>query len=426
MSKVRLILLFCLSCLTLVALGQKKKQPAVLVFGNDILAFSAAVQSARSDVPTLWLLSSKEILPQWGTEALAISNYPNLDGGIWMEILMEMVSSTQKSDSLAAMVKQDLNPGLLRNALEKIAAKEKNLTLVFNQSVKQLKRNRKTWSLRLANNSKYEVRSIFDASSDQGLQQFVGSHNQQARPAKIAPIAQLNNEQLKTLVACGQSGSGIYGVYFSSLMFLQNNNLLTTFGTQQLFDDMPSTIPLQAQVGQAYGALAAYLAFFKTDVEKVDMRKLQTELLVHGARIMPYQDIQIEDPNFLAIQKIGLSNLLKGKMMDNYFMFDVEAPVHFDEVEAEFKQLYYRSQLWFLDHKGTVFTWKEYLSLLKFVGLRGDEIEQQLKNDWSHKLKFQGDFRPEGVVTRYQFATLLDRYASPFIKTVSQEGQLIN
>jgi len=422
----KLVLLFSLSCSMLFVLGQKKKQPAVLVVGDDILAFTAAIQSARSNVPTLWVLSSADFVPELAAETLSIDNYVNLDGGIWMEILMETALTTQRNDSLAAVVKRELNPRLVRNALDKIVSKQKDLTVVFKQSVTALKRNKKTWTATLSNKRKYELRSIFDASADQYLQQYVGNPIQYARPAKLQPVQGLTDVQLKTMVASGQSGTAIYGITLSNLLLLQQENLLNTYGVNQLFDDRMETIPLKAQIGQAYGALAAYLAFFKTDVEKVDIRKLQSELLVYNARIVPYQDLLINDPNFVAIQKIGLTNLFKGQSEGEDFLFDMDASVQFEEVKRPLEQLFYRSQLWFLDHQGTTFTWREFLNLLKFVGLRGDEIEQQLIKDWSSKLKFKGEYSPEGLVTRYQFATLLERYASPYVKTLTQDGQLIN
>jgi len=422
----KLILLFSMCCLVLFAIGQKKKKPLVMIVGDDILAFTAAVQSARSNVPTLWVLSGAEFVPELTAETLCIDNYANLDGGIWMEILMETALTTQRNDSLAAVVKRELNPRLVRNALDKIVLKQQNLSVVFKQSVVQLKQQKKTWAVTLSNKNKYELHSIVDASADQYLQPYIGNPIQYARPAKLSAIQSLTDVQLKTMVASGQSADQVYGIGLANLLFLEKNNLLNTYGVNQLFDEAIETIPLKASVGQAYGALAAYLAFFKVDVGKVDIRKLQSELLVYGARIMPYQDMQINDPNFVAIQRIGLTNLFKGKTNDKDFLFDVDAPVQFEEVKEDFKQLFFRSQLWFLDHQGTTFTWREFLSLLKFVGLRGDEIEQQLIKDWSSKLKFKGTYNPDTLVTRYEFATLLDRYASPYVKTLSQDGLLIN
>src|SRR5690606_24246335 len=70
--------------------GQKAKKPQVIVYGSDLLAFSVAVQSAKSSVPTIWLVEGEQLMPEFSSGHVQIENMPHLDGGIWMEILMEM------------------------------------------------------------------------------------------------------------------------------------------------------------------------------------------------------------------------------------------------------------------------------------------------------------------------------------------------
>lgn len=422
----QIVFVFLYICFSVVALGQKKLKPQVLVYGDDLIAYSAALQSSLSNVPTLWVLPGEKIVPELTTKPLSFENLPNLDGGIWMNLLMEMALSQTKSDSLAVFVKKDMNPQLLQNALEKLLHKQANLQLVKTERVEGMKRNKNSWTITLSNKQKYDVRSIVDASRDQQLHPFTGNAIMHAKPGRLFPFDKLTTDQIRTLVASGQSGNQIYGLTLANMMFLAKDNVLNLFAVQQLMDTQQQTIPLSANIGQAMGAIAAYMAFFKTDLTQVDVRKVQTELLTYGARIMPFQDILIRDPNFGATQKIGLSTLFVPTVKNGLFIFDRDAPVQYAEVKPIFNTLYSRSQLWFLDNHGETFLWKDFISLLKFVGLRGDEIEKQIEREWNSKLKFEGTFDIEKLVTRYQFATLLDRYASPYVQRVTQEGSPIH
>src|SRR5690606_29772496 len=108
------------------------------------------------------------------------------------------------------------------------------------------------------------------------------------------------------------------------------------------------------------------------------------------------------------------------------FHFGKEERASFEEVEPIFDGLYSRSQLWVLDHTGHYFRWKVYLSLITSVVLREDVINKQIEKQSSRKLGFEGSFDPQAFINCYQFAVILDRYANPYVKAVSQEGNFIN
>ncbi len=425
MSKCILGFLFFIVFTMQPALAQKTKKPQLLVYGSEMVAFATALQGAKSSVPTVWVTESEQLLPELTTDRVSIENLLHLDGGIWMELVMEIGLSKIRNDSLATVIKQDINPQLAKNALDRILSRYNNLTIIKAQTVQSIKRNKKDWQVVLGNKQRFQVRSIVDASKDQSLMAFAGNENLVAKPGKILPIGEWSLEQSRTLLASGQSGDAVYGVSLSPLLFLEKDNFFHLLGVQQLLGEDVNTMPLKANIGQALGATAGYVTFFKTSTDKIDVRKLQTELLTYGARIVPYQDVLIDDPHLNAMQRIGLSGVLKGHVEGNLFYLEKERQVTFEEVEPIFNQLYSRSQLWFADNKGDFFTWKSFLSLIKFVGLKGDEIEKQIEREWSTKLKFEGQFDQEAFVNRYQFATILDRYASPYVKAVNQEGVFV-
>ncbi|NGM64625.1 FAD-dependent oxidoreductase [Sphingobacterium sp. SGR-19] len=405
--------------------GQKAKKPQVIVYGSDLLAFSVAVQSAKSDVPTMWLIEGEQLLPGFSTEEVQIETMPHTDGGIWMELLMEMALAKSPDDSLAKVVKREMNPRLFQNAIEKVLRKLPQLTVLRGEDVLSIKRRKRDWEVQLSSKHRYVVRCVVDASQNQKLSGLVDiTWPDDTEP--MQPLRALSLAQVRTLVAAGQIGEALYGARLANILEGEKDGFFNFRGISALLDENIALSPFRAAVGQAVGATAAYLAFFKTSVDKVDVRKLQTELMTYGARILPYQDIAIDDAHFYALQRFGLASVLPNLHKDDGFRFQKDERVSFDEVEPIFDRLYSRSQLWFLDNKGDDFQWKDFLSLIKFVGLRGDEVDQQIAKEWSSKLRFEGGFDEEAFVSRYQFAVIMDRYANPYVKAVDQQGDFIN
>src|SRR5690606_39891905 len=62
----------------------------------------------------------------------------------------------------------------------------------------------------------------------------------------------------------------------------------------------------QIAYGQTMGAIVSYCAFFKTTVDKIDLRTLQNELLTFRSRLLPAQDVSFKDQNFMSLQRMYL------------------------------------------------------------------------------------------------------------------------
>lgn len=73
--------------------------------------------------------------------------------------------------------------------------------------------------------------------------------------------------------------------------------------------------PVVLQIGQAAGALAALAIKNGCDVDDVPVRDVQNVLLSTGGYIMPYLDVDKNDPRFRPYQRIGASGILKGEGM---------------------------------------------------------------------------------------------------------------
>jgi hypothetical protein len=69
--------------------------------------------------------------------------------------------------------------------------------------------------------------------------------------------------------------------------------------------------PVVLLTGQAAGAIAAYCVKNRTEPREIDIRKVQQSLLDAGAYLMPLYDISSDDPDFIHIQHITATGILK-------------------------------------------------------------------------------------------------------------------
>lgn len=424
--KLKFSSLFFFVFSVLLTFAQKKKEPQVLVFGSGIIGYSAAVQASLSGVQTLWIVDDDVLVPEFMLRPTGLENLPNVDGGIWLKTLMSIRASAP-SDSLARTVKQELNPRLFENAVEKVISQQTNLTIVRSSKIAAINKKRRTWEVILGNRYSYTINCIIDASIDQKLSLFSHKDDNEQKNTKARKLEEFSPSDIRSLVAAGEFHNDIYGVQLADLIHYENNGFFNLAGVSNIIDTVASTAPLRSCIGQALGATAAYLAFFKKESSEIAIRELQTELMNYGARILPYQDLSIDDPNFLAIQRVGLAAVFEAKWQGNLVSFGREDKVINTEIKQIFNQLYSRSQLWFLENNARVdeLTLKDALSLIKFVGLRGDEIDREVQRYWSEKFNFSGTYDEDRLLRRYEFMVLLDRYASPYVKKVSQQGNFV-
>lgn len=73
--------------------------------------------------------------------------------------------------------------------------------------------------------------------------------------------------------------------------------------------------PVVLQIGQTAGVLAALAIKNGCEIAEVPVRDVQNVLLSTGGYIMPYQDVDKNDPRFQPYQRIGATGILKGEGM---------------------------------------------------------------------------------------------------------------
>lgn len=70
--------------------------------------------------------------------------------------------------------------------------------------------------------------------------------------------------------------------------------------------------PVVMLTGQGAGVLAALSVKMKKKVREVPVRIVQEELLKAKAYLMPFVDVKPDDPHWEAIQRVGVTGILKG------------------------------------------------------------------------------------------------------------------
>lgn len=425
------ILLFFLSLLAFTTSGQSKK-PQVIVYGSGADAYAAAVQSAKSNLITLWILDGKKIVPELTSSPTSIASGKQLDGGIWADFLAGTLRYDNRNDSIAAIAKQRINPQIAENTINDVLTKYHYITIIRDLDLRSVKKSGRNWRIDLSNKQRYSVRAVVDASEDARLYQMANP-----KVDTVAIKTALDDDYFKytqynplfrTGVAVGDQHGHTFTLPLGSLIPPDNSNLFVTRKTptmQRLLTGTPDDIPLLMHVGQALGAAASYTAFYRTASDKLDIRSIQGEILQYGARLMPFQDIPIESPHHTAIQRIGATGMLQGFYDGNGRLeFSPENEVSTTEISPVLNQLYSRSQIWFIDNHADPMKLSDLLSLIKYISHRGNELEGQVEKNWKKRFAFDDEYDLDLVVTRRHFAVLVDTYCKPFDVSVGLDGSI--
>lgn len=431
---IKYLFVFLLSFYSISSFAQIKKSQ-VLIYGDSEAAWAAAVQSARSGVNTLWLRNKKDIGIHFvDNKKVQVDANHGLDAGLWAEFLSKTRGVSIPNDSVSTLAKQAITPQIAKNVFTGISDSLKNLSTLFNTEIKSIKKSGKQWQVILSNNDKLKVNAIVDASDKGIISNFIGQEKP-STPKDKGNIINVSNIYSNTLFRTGlivfEGEKEQVEIPASLLLNTFAENIFIINQYPWLGKDAQANInnlPILIQSGQAIGASAAYCAFFKTTTDKINIRTLQGELLAYHGQIIPFQDIELHDPHFSAIQRIGATGILKGETIQNGdlspFNFDPKKTVSSKEIEPVMLNLYTRSQIWFADKNIERVKLAELLSLIKFTALKGEELDADVKKGWTQRFNFDGEYNPAEDITRRQLAVLIDYYLKPFNVKVNDKGQL--
>jgi len=187
-------------------------------------------------------------------------------------------------------------------------------------------------------------------------------------------------------------------------------------------------------VGQAAGTLAALSVQQHLDAQHIPVRKVQSSLLNSNAYIMPYFDVPVGDPHFMAAQKIGATGILKGEGVPynwaNRTFFHPDSLVNRSSLVqhlAEFCVIVPKQQ--------TYLSLSEAIDIIVEIAKKNNLnkksstwnlsnkriLTYQIKQAWL-QWKF-GSFNTEMPISRIQFAELFNAAINPFeLKQIDHNG----
>lgn len=179
-------------------------------------------------------------------------------------------------------------------------------------------------------------------------------------------------------------------------------------------------------IGQAAGTLAALSIKQNKNAAAISVRAVQTALLNSGAYIMPYFDVNLNHPHFLIAQRIGATDILKGKGVPhnwaNQTFFYPDSLVKNNELAKDLYSVY--KQQFLLNGENLILD--DAINII--IQLSKIKTINSIKTIWNFSNK---DFFKKQIVaawtnwnlgtleetkplTRIQFAKLLDATIDPF------------
>ncbi len=434
----RISVLCVLLLISSLSFAQKPAKAKLIIYGQGEAALTSAIQASKSGVTTLWINPDAAFSSNLteGQDIKSINSYQNLDAGLWAEFLKLSLNAKEYSDSVFNYAKVYLSPQISKNTFEKMIDSAENLSVIYNTKIERIKKSGKKWKIDLSNGQKYSVYALVDASKQAKLIPLI-SEKETLEKKETDSISPINTNQLynstayRTSLMVEDRDGQEWLIPTASLLKPYAENFFVVHGPngliQKFNENTQNDVPTLMLYGQSIGAIASYCAFFETTVDKINIRTLQGELLAFKGQLLPFHDVAFEDVNNSSIQRIGLTGIIQGRL-DNEdgkgakLIFDVDKHVSSMELEPIMHSLYTRSQIWFSDKSIEELKLKDLISLIKFIALKGDELDTQIENGWEKKFHFNGIYDPECLITRKQAAVLIDNYLQPFSIKVNKVG----
>jgi hypothetical protein len=184
--------------------------------------------------------------------------------------------------------------------------------------------------------------------------------------------------------------------------------------------------PCVLLTGQAAGLLAAYAAIHHVEPREVKVRDIQKILLDAGAYLLPFIDVKPENIHFKAIQRIGVTGIIRGVGIPYTWANQTWFYPHRHISEYELVQglsAYYPAFENYYAASGETLTVR---SLLRILGIAGKSVSiDEVKKDWAN-FHLDKDFSEHLQLDREMAAVLVNYYLDPFDRPVDLKGRLAN
>lgn len=186
--------------------------------------------------------------------------------------------------------------------------------------------------------------------------------------------------------------------------------------------------PVVLQIGQAAGALAAIAVKEKKKVSDVGVRSVQKAILDANGYLLPFLDVQVNDPKFKPYQRIGSTGLLKGvgKNVEwsNETWLRADTVLLASELDG-MMEIYPLTKKWIEEKGNRQLTIEECLKLIHMIA-HEEKIPLLKSADQVWKEFNLTHFDLKRPILRGEMALLVDYYLDPFNrKKVDIYGQLV-
>ncbi|MBE5317876.1 hypothetical protein IM793_01795 [Pedobacter sp. MR2016-19] len=369
----------------------------VLVIGNGDAAYAASFQSFKSGVKTI-LLTQKE---QLDLNKIAEAKRP----------LLPFYQSFLKRETENAKSLESPKPKPDKKNRAKVIVVDSTLLLnvINNTAYTEIKRSGSDWEVNLTKDKSIKAKILVLADSPEKL--LVALKISALNPASSSPL-NYNENTYRTTASRISSGASFLSLY--SLLIPDQENLLY----------IPKD---QFEIGQAAGATAAYAAFFDTKTSLSNLKRIQGELLSYKHALMPFEDVKPTDSNWLAIQKVGITGIMKAEIKQNRAYFNPEKEVTYNEIKEPIKEYYYKAQIWFDDHQNIPINLENTISVVCYVGNKSvDATKAELQKKWNKNYRFSSKYDLKKVLSRREFSVIINEYLKPFdVVNVDKTGRVI-
>lgn len=367
----------------------------VLVIGSGDAAYAASFQSFKSGVKTIQLTQKEQL----DLNKIAETK----------RALLPFYQSFLKRETENAKSLEKPKPD--KKSRTKVIVVDSTLLLnvINNTAYTEIKRSGSGWEAKLTKDKSIKTKILVLADNPEKLlsELKISALN----PASSSPL-NYNENTYRTTVSRISSGASFLSLY--SLLIPEQENLLY----------IPKD---QFEIGQAAGATAAYAAFFDTKTSLSNLKRIQGELLAYKHALMPFEDVKTIDSNWLAIQKVGLTGIIKAELTQGKAYFATEKEVTYKEIKEPIKAYYYKAQIWFDDHQNIPINLENTISMVCYVGNKSIEAtKNELEKKWNKNYRFSSNYDPKKVLTRREFAVIINEYLKPFdVVNVDKTGRVI-
>ncbi len=369
----------------------------VVILGNGDAAYSSALQVSRSGVSVVLLTQRAEV------------DLSDIKTNKSAEIAKIYEQVRQKEIDFAAYIRKVLTAPKKKKGVREKVDSIKLFKVITDTVLAELKLAGNSWEAKLAKDISLKCKVLIIAEEDKKLLSKLSIVD--LKPADLSALNYTENSYRTTI-------AGVTG----TANFLSLYHLLNTDHENLLYIGRGN-----AEIGQAAGATAAYAAFFKTKTSLSSLKRIQGELLNYKLPLMPFNDVKIIDSNWLAIQKVGVTGILKAEIKGQKVLFNPDRAVAYEEIKQPIKDYYYKAQIWFDDHQDVPINLENTISLVTYVGNKAeDATKAELQKKWNTNYRFSSKYDLKRVLTRREFSVIINEYLKPFDDVnVDRTGRVI-